>query len=297
MKYQDAIESFIKYCSTIKDYSNKTIITYETALEQLREFFLSEFESEPELKLVETEDLRIFPGWLHDKGMKKSSIKLKISAIKSFFKYLKKNEFIDINPASALSTPKLDKKLPTFFSKNDINDALEQIDISIPENARNKALIELLYGSGLRISECISLNISDIDYKSMTVKVLGKGRKQRIVPIGRNAEKSIKEYLNQRNSLTKIYDKEALFIGKNGKRLNPSSAWRIIGKIMSESEAFKKSPHVMRHSFATHMIDNGADIRSVSEMLGHASLSTTQIYTHVSVERLKEAYKKAHPKA
>ena len=182
--------------------------------------------------------------------------------------------------------------------KDEIANLLAHLDKSDPVQARNAALIELIYSSGLRISEALQLNLGDINNDSGTVKVSGKGRKERIVPIGRKAAEAINVYLKLRSKLEKDFPEKALFITKRGKRLCPVGAYNAVKKAMEGfTQAGQKSPHVLRHSFATHLLDNGADIKSVSEMLGHASLSTTQVYTHVSVERLKNAYKMAHPKA
>lgn len=292
-----SINKFLDYLRVIKGYSPHTISGYETALMQLRSFFQEEFSEDPVLSLIDSEDIRLFPGWLHDRGLKKSSIKQKISAAKSLFKYLHKQEIITQNPASALIMPKQDKKLPTFFSEPEIAKAFDALDAKDPRQARDKALAEMLYGSGLRLSECLSLRTRDIDTASMTVKVLGKGKKQRIVPVGRKALASIKDFLKIRHKLAKNSTTDAIFIGSSGKVINASTAWRIIHRIMQSTESPRKSPHVLRHSFATHLLDGGADLRSVSEMMGHSSLSSTQIYTHVSIERLKDAYNKAHPKS
>ncbi|MFA6572382.1 MAG: tyrosine-type recombinase/integrase, partial [Bacteroidota bacterium] len=197
-----------------------------------------------------------------------------------------------------VSTPKTDKKLPSFLLQNEVVNLCESFDTSTPIGARNLALTELLYSSGLRISEALQLNTEDINSSNKIVKVLGKGRKERIVPIGEKAMTALQNYLKLRQKIHKELGENALFLSAKGKRMNTVGAYRVIHNAMqSVTESPQKSPHVLRHSFATHMLDNGADIQSVSEMLGHASLSTTQIYTHVSVERLKETYKKSHPKA
>jgi len=233
-----------------------------------------------------------------DSGNKKSSLRLKIAAVKSFFKFCQKKGLTDKNPASLIPTPKREKKLPSFLLQNEIREIIENINEDEPVSLRNKALTELLYSSGLRISEALQLNVFDINFSNKSVKVLGKGRKERIVPIGNKALQSIQNYIQQRSNFKPDINEKALFLSKRGSRMNAVNAWRVINKLMREhTEAPQKSPHVLRHTFATHLLDNGADIQSVSEMLGHASLSTTQVYTHVSIERLKDAYKKAHPKA
>lgn len=298
MKLNIAKENFLKYCKSEKNYSEKTIISYAKALEQFADYFETEFETEPEIEQIDTEDIRPFLGWLHDAGSKKSTIKQKISAVKSFFKYLSKKDLVESNPSSTVFTPKLDKKLPNFLTQNEIEKVLDKFDSDDPEEARNIALIELIYGSGLRISEALSLNLNEIDLKSGSIRVLGKGNKERYVPVGNKSKEAITHYLTLRGNLCTDISQRALFVTAKGNRLYPEAAYRIVNRAMKGvTEAKQKSPHVLRHSFATHLLDNGADIKSVSEMLGHSSLSTTQVYTHVSIERLKNAYKNAHPKA
>ncbi len=301
MELAAATDRFLDYCKYERNYSMQTVKSYNFALNQLAEFFKEEFDAKPDVESIESEDLRIFPGWLHDKGLAKKSIKQKVSAVKAFFKFLQKKEFIDKNNASLLPTPKTEKKLPSYLMKDEVDNLLENLDKNDPVQARNAALIELIYSSGLRISEALQLNLGDINASSKTVKVNGKGGKERIVPIGRKAAEALAFYLELRPKLKKDlidFPEKALFITKRGKRLCPVGAYNAVKKAMEGfTQAKQKSPHVLRHSFATHLLDNGADIKSVSEMLGHASLSTTQVYTHVSVERLKNAYKLAHPKA
>lgn len=298
MYLTDAIERFIGYCRNEREYSERTIRTYEIALSQFHKYFLETWETEPEIEYIETDDLRPFLGWLLDLGLGKRAIKLKASAVKSMFKFLQKKGKIKKNPASLLSSPKIEKRLPSFVLENEMTEIIENIETDTAVGARDKALIELLYSSGLRISEALSLEIADINYNSKSVKALGKGKKQRLVPIGEKALLAISDYMVKRKDLAKKNGEKALFLSKIGERMNPTNAYRIINRRMAgATEAPQKSPHVLRHSFATHMLDNGADIKSVSEMLGHASLSSTQVYTHVSIERLKKTYKQAHPKS
>lgn len=294
-----AMNNFLTYCEVEKNYSQQTINTYRIALEQFYDF-LKEMEIEKQsLDQFETNDIRPFLSWLAERGNSKSTLKLKLSAVKSFFTYLKRKRVLTSNPATNVLSPKKNKTLPNFLLENEITTLMNSFDENSPLGLRNKALIELLYSSGLRVSEALQLEINSINYGSRTLKVLGKGNKERTIPVGEKAISSIKEYLKRRNEIAEIavYSK-ALFIDDNGKPLTSSQAYNIVHKAMQGiTESPKKSPHVLRHSFATHLLDNGADIQSVSEMLGHSSLSATQVYTHVSIERLKEAYKKAHPKA
>jgi tyrosine recombinase XerC len=298
MNIHSAIDEFLDFLKIEKNFSSYTIDNYRISLHQLIDYFENDYGEPPEVENIRLNDIRPFLGWLHDKGMKKNTLRLRISAIKSFFKFLHKKELIDSNPASLIVTPKRDKKLPSFLLQNEVADLIEKFhgeDNSIV--LRNKALIELIYSCGLRISEALQLRADDANRFSDSIKVIGKGNKERYVPLGRKAAEALKEYLETRASMCPDHKEAALFINKKGKALSTNAAYRIIHNAMKGiTESKQKSPHVLRHSFATHMIDNGADIRSVSEMLGHSSLSTTQVYTHVSVERLKEAYKKAHPR-
>ncbi|MFC2130221.1 tyrosine recombinase XerC [Bacteroidota bacterium] len=298
MKFEDGIRLFLTYCENERNYSQHTIDSYSLSLNQFYDFLLEEWGEVPDLEDITTDDIRPFLSYLMDEGQKKSSIRLKIAAIKSFFRFCQKRDYIKKNPAALVPTPKRDKKLPSFLLQNEISEMIDNIKDDDPVSIRDKALAELLYSSGLRISEALQLNVNDINFSQKTVKVLGKGRKERIVPIGDKALSALKKYLSQRARLTNNSSEYALFLSVRGGRMNPVNAYRIINRLMKKhTEAPQKSPHVLRHTFATHMLDNGADIQSVSEMLGHASLSSTQVYTHISIERLKNAYKKAHPKA
>jgi len=298
MQILSAIESFKKYLKIEKNYSDKTLEAYNYALNQFLEYLQEVDVLTNQIEDIELNDIRPFLGWLSDKGYNKSSLKLKISAVKSFFKFAHRRRLITKNNASLVPTPKLDKKLPSFLLKDEVIRVLDSLDTKDPVKARNHALIEILYSSGLRISEALNIKLFDIDLSRKSVRVMGKGKKERVVPIGSKATESLKNYMKLRTLLTKNKQENSLFLTKNGTRLHPVDAYRIINKLLrSVTESPQKSPHTLRHTFATHLLDNGADIQSVSEMLGHSSLSTTQIYTHVSVERLKKAYKKSHPRA
>lgn len=298
MTIPSAILLFLEYCDSERHFSERTTETYRIALSDFVEFLQECFDELPEVEKLRNEDIRPFLGWLHDNGLTKKSIAVKIAAIKSLFKYLMKNTVLDKNPTLLISTPKIDKKLPSFLQHEEIMEFFSLFDTTTVDGARNAALSELLYSSGLRISECLNLQFSDIDHSASTVKVMGKGRKERIVPIGSAAMSALNEYFRLRPSLITSDSGKYVFLGNKGGKLNPAMAYKIIYKAMSEvTDSAQKSPHVFRHTFATHLLDNGADITAVSEMLGHSSLDATQIYTHVSVERLKSAYKNAHPKA
>ena len=298
MKLSDGLRTFLDYCQFERSYSTHTVESYKHALTEFNDYLAEEYSDMPEVEEINTNDIRPFLGWLNDKGNARASLRQKISAVKSFFKYCQKKGYVKRNPATLVPTPKSQKKLPSFLLKNEITSMLANCDLESPLGLRNLALTELLYSSGLRISEALQLEVTGINFSQKTVRVLGKGNKERVVPIGEKALLAISNYMVARHKLAKNNIEKAMFLTNTGKRLDSPGAYRAIHKLMiGATEATQKSPHVLRHSFATHLLDNGADIQSVSEMLGHASLSTTQVYTHVSIERLKDAYKKAHPKA
>jgi integrase/recombinase XerC len=298
MNLAEGINRFIEYCRNQKKFSDKTIITYQIALSQFEKLLNSELESEITLEQIEASHIKRFISFLHYQKLSKRSMKLKLSAIKSFFKYLTKNELINKNPATLISLPKLEKKIPSFLTTDEIKSILDKPLPSDAISLRNIALFELLYGTGLRISEALQLKVTDIIESTKTIKVKGKGSKERIVPIGSKAKKAVLEYTKKRSEIPNSASTDLLFITKSGKPLTPTDAYRIINSTLKRySSAPQKSPHILRHTFATHLLDNGADIKSVSEMLGHSSLSSTQIYTHVSIQKILEEYRKSHPNA
>jgi site-specific recombinase XerD len=231
---------------------------------------------------------------LSESGLEKISVSRKLASIRGFFKYAYKLNYIEVNPACFISNPKFGRKLPEVIPQEIILNAYKEIDKDQKNAKLYKVIIELLYGCALRVSELCNLNFGDINILSKTVRILGKGNKVRIVPIGGKSIIVLNEYLSDKN----FDSKNALLIDNNEKRIYPRMVYTIVSKCLAKvCDLEKKSPHVLRHSAATHMLDNGADLRAVKEILGHENLSTTQIYTHVSIERLKNAYKKAHPKS
>lgn len=293
-----AITTFLSDLEIEKGSSDHTVTAYRTALEQFMAFFRETYGEDPNVADITEHEIRPFLGWLHDKGLTKRSIRMKLAAVKSLFKYLVRTGVLDRNPAAVVASPKMEKKLPSFLQQEEARQMATTFDVSTVQGLRDRALCELLYGSGLRLSEALQLNVDDIDPRVRTVRVVGKRSKERIVPVTNSAVEAITEYSARRHELLASSEETALFLGDRGGRLSPASAYRIVKRVLGPlTEAQRKSPHVLRHSFATHLLDNGADLKAVSEMLGHASLSTTQVYTHVSVERLKEAYLKAHPRS
>lgn len=297
MDLQSAIRTFLSTLDVEKSASRHTTLTYATALDQFC-LYLAEFSDPlPPVEDITEADVRPFLGWLHDKGLGKTSIRLKLAAVRSLFRFLLRSGIIERNPAALLASPKTSRPLPSFINVNEAERLWDSFDTGTAKGLRDKALCELLYGSGLRIHEALAVNADQLDASSRTLRVLGKGAKQRVVPLTAETIAAIDEYRARRHELTPSPNEVALFLGDRGGRLSASSAWRIVRRALGPiTESRRKSPHVLRHSFATHLLDNGADLTAVSDMLGHSSLSTTQIYTHVSVERLKEAYKRAHPR-
>jgi len=298
MQFSVAIRKYLTALEVEKASSQHTILAYAKALEQFQAFLEESFGSEPSIADIKEADIRPFLGWLHDKGLAKRSLRMKLAAVRSFFRFFLRSGELEHNPASLLVSPKIDKKLPSFLQQKEADNLWDVFDLSGASGRRDRALCELLYGSGLRVSEALQLNLSSIDVRSRTVRVLGKRSKERVVPVTQETIASIDAYVEMRGQLAPSPEEPALFIGDRGKRLSNISAYRIVKRALGPiTEAQRKSPHILRHSFATHLLDNGADLSAVSDMLGHSSLSTTQVYTHVSVERLKEAYKKAHPRS
>ena len=285
------VEKFIRYLDIERNASKHTLINYSVDLKSL-----SEFLKEEPIEKVDYVSLRRYLAHVKELSLSKVSIARKIASIRSFFKFLFREGIIKNNPASSLSTPKRDKHLPKFLDEKEIVLLLESPDKEGEAGLRDRAILETLYSTGIRVSELVGLNMDHIDQIGGIIKVYGKGKKERIVPIGERALQAIRDYLKARRPVAK--ETKALFFNKNGGRLTDRSIRRIINKyIIKASIQQKISPHTLRHSFATHMLDHGADLRSVQELLGHANLSTTQIYTHITTERLKSAYTKAHPRA
>ncbi len=299
----ELIQKYLKYLQIEKNASPHTIVSYETDLKQFEEFCKKEFKSDsPEIEKTDRLLIRIWLGEMTEKGLERSTIARKVAAIRSFYKYCFKRGYIEKNPAHLLIVPKKEKKLPATVNSEDIRRMIDNVDTDDPKGIQIKAILEVFYCTGIRLSELIKLNISDIDFGSKQVRVIGKGNKQRIIPLGEKALNALKNHIAHRAQLygnrTGEDARKALFLAASGHRIYPKAVQNIVKKqLQLESEVVQKSPHVLRHSFATHMLDAGADIRIIKEFLGHANLSATQIYTHTSVERLKKVYELAHPRA
>ena len=294
------VRSYLEYLEIERNYSAHTILSYETDLLALVQFLRQE--GIDSFDHVHKESLRAFIGSLLDEGFSQRSVARKIASMRSFFKYLRRQKIIEGNPALVLITPKVGKRLPSFLDEESVQQLLSIPDRSTPNGKRDAAILELFYSTGMRLSELINLNVSDLKQEEGLIKVRGKGRKERIVPVGRKALSAINDYLQEKKELSANMhikmDELPLFEIKECQRMYPQAVGRMVRKYIGVvSEMGKKSPHVLRHSFATHMLNHGADLRAVKELLGHESLSTTQVYTHVSSARMKKVYANAHPKA
>ena len=301
---KEHINSYISFLKNEKNYSNNTIISYKNDLLQLLNY-LKEYKiiKRDSIKYIDRSIMRKYIVYLKKCNYSVRSICRKISTIRSFFKFLSREGMVDINPTINLITPKIVKKLPFFLYLEEINKLIETPSGHTILGIRDRAILELLYGTGMRVGELVNLSIRDIDLYEKTVRVFGKGSKERILPLGNPSIRAVQEYLTSRDifrkniSLDKI-DQNALFLNRFGGRLSARSIRRLLIKYMKMADLNKKiSPHVLRHSFATHLLGGGADLRSVQELLGHESLSTTQIYTHITKERLKAIYNKSYPRS
>ncbi|MCG0274599.1 MAG: tyrosine recombinase XerC [Thermosediminibacteraceae bacterium] len=297
MEY-DAVDSFLNYIRAAKNQSENTLKAYANDLGQFLEYLEQNKISETmTLKDVTHLDIRGFLAYLKEKGVDKKTIARKLSALRSFFKYLSSEGLVTEDPTRIIQGMKLPKKLPLFLYPAEIEALLSAPGKDVL-GIRDKALMELLYATGVRVSELVSIKLKDVNMGANFIIVYGKGSRERVVFFGSKAAESLDEYLKKsRPYLVKNLSCEYLFLNKNGTRLTDRSVRRIIDKYVKKLSLNKNvSPHTLRHTFATHMLNNGADLKTVQELLGHVSLSTTQIYTHVTKERLKEVYERAFPR-
>jgi len=294
MQIDESISKYLTEISGIRRVSEKTIESYKIDLLQFSSFCREssiEFPSQISEKLI-----RRFLMTLNERELSKISISRKLSALRGYFEYLIRQEIIETNPASKIVNPKSKRKLPETINLDSFLEILNLLEEekNVYKRELIKAVFELLYGCALRVSELCNLNIGDVDLHKMYIRVLGKGSKVRIVPLGGKSKTTLENYLKIRTG----GKSGLLFLQENGNKIYPKYVQIYIKKYMNKvTDIKKKSPHILRHSAATHMLDNGADLMAVKEILGHENLSTTQIYTHVSIERLKQSYKKAHPKS
>ena len=290
-KLRDLIEEFLRYLLIDKGYSNNTIESYKRDLEK----FLI-FNKNKDINSIKNNDLKEYIKYLNEEKLNEKSIARNISSIKSFYKFLSIQKYIVSNPSDALYQPKLKKSLPIILTEEEV---LKLLDIKLTDNFsyRNKAMLELMYATGIRVSELVNLKLQDIDLNQDIIRTFGKGSKERVIPIGDYAKEYLEKYIYEyRGSMLKKEMNEYLFLNNHGKKMSRQGFFKIIKKIAGEKGITKDlSPHTLRHSFASHLLKYGADLRTIQELLGHSDISTTQIYTHITNEELKKNYENYHP--
>ena len=301
------LEDFKKHLMYERNVSEHTLRNYLSDLEQFHDYLCPADKQgvrrEVNIRDIDNITIREYMATLYSKNKKKTSIARKLATLRTFFKYLCREGILEMNPARLVSSPRLEKKLPNYLTVEEVIRFIEIPDLETVLGKRDRAILEMLYGTGVRVSELVNLNLQDIDFTQMTVRVRGKGRKERIVPFGEYAKKAVELYLGVRGELMMNAPEDkrvpnAVFYNYQGTRITTRSVGRMIDKYIKEcADLHHISPHSLRHSFATHLLNAGADLRSIQELLGHVRLSTTQQYTHISQDRLMEVYDKAHPKA
>ena len=292
----DSIESFMLTLEKERNFSLHTIKAYKNDLNRFN-YFLNNILSRKKLKKINRNDIRKFLAEEYDNGYSSKTVARRLATIKSYFKYLVKTELIQENISIHINSPKVSKKLPNFVDKNLIDTLMNTPSLDTHIGIRDRAVLELFYSTGMRLSELVNMNIGDFEINKKLIRVIGKGNKERMIPYGRTAESAIKNYLKIRNiSLKPAFANKPLFVNSSEKRISKRTIQRRMNNyIKLVADGKRIGPHLLRHTFATHLLDNGADIRAVKDLLGHSSLSSTQIYTHVSIEKLKKDYTQAHP--
>ena len=301
--------AFIDYLTLNRNVSAHTADAYASDVQQFLTF-ASHHVEKPDLKPedVDLDLIRAFMGELHRKGQSRASASRKLSALRTFMKYLKREGWIETDPAALAVSPKREQKVPAYLSVDEMSRLLDMPDTSEPLGRRDRAILELFYASGLRLSELVGLDLDDMNLTARMVRVMGKGSKERLVPFNETTRKTIRAWLDDRATLRMTAaraqspkpraEKEPLFVNSRGGRLTGRSVQRLVARYVAGcSTRFGISPHALRHSFATHLLERGADLRAIQELLGHVQLSTTQRYTHVNAAQLLEVYRKAHPRA
>jgi integrase/recombinase XerC len=296
------VRNFLQYLRAERNYSPNTVKAYQT---DLREFYAFLKKNYPQIPLERCERLmlRDYFAALQAENLRRSSVIRKIAVARSFFKFLTREGVLEHNPFLSLATPKREKRIPVFLSEDEVRQLFALPDIAL----RDRAMLELLYSGGLRIEELVGLNVADLDFFTGMARVWGKGSRERIIPVGEPCLAAMHEYFKERDRLLQKTGtgregrgdpQKAVFLNRDGRRISVRGARKVLHRWFAAAEFHKKvSPHTLRHTFATHLLDHGCDLRSVQEMLGHKSLATTQIYTHVTAESLKKVYEKSHPRA
>ena len=298
LTYPQYQQQFLDYCRFQKRYSNHTVIAYQNDLTAFFTFLVQEFD-ETNINSIKTTFIRTWLASLKEDDITSKTINRKISSLRSFFKYLLKQEVVKVNPVTSIISPKMPKRLPQFVEEKDTHNLLENsiFDEGL-KGQTEKIILQILYNTGIRKAELINLKEHQIDMGNSGIKVLGKGNKERIIPVSKQLIIDIKNYITEKRRLLGPSEDNFLLVTLKGKPLDPKLVYNIAKKYLSQVTTIeKKSPHILRHSFATHLMNNGADLNAVKELLGHSSLAATQVYTHNTIEKLKDVYKKAHPKA
>lgn len=292
------IQQFLDYLSFQKRYSPHTITSYNNDLTGFFDFLVFQF-GETQLAEIKPTFIRSWLAELKLQGMESKSINRKISTLKSFFKYQLRQQTIQVSPMTAIISPKVNKRLPHFVDKKDMTTLLSQVEFPDTwEGKTDELILQLFYNTGMRQAELTGLKEAAVSKTNGTIKVLGKGNKERIIPVSNQLIHKMQEYMDEKRKQHTVFDKELLLVTASGKKLYPRYVYNAVNKYLALVTTIdKKSPHVLRHTFATHLMNNGADLNAVKELLGHSSLAATQIYTHNTIEKLKNIHKKAHPKA
>ncbi|MFD5848553.1 site-specific tyrosine recombinase XerD [Cytobacillus pseudoceanisediminis] len=295
----DQLRDFIHYLLVEKGLAKNTIVSYERDLKSYLKYLKSE-EKISSLESVQRTQIVQFLGFLKKQGKSSKTLARHIASIRAFHQFLLREKAVGHDPSVHIETPQMERSLPKVLNMLEVETLLDFPEIKDHFGLRDKAMLELLYATGIRVSELIGLNIGDVHLTMGFVRCIGKGNKERIVPIGKTASEALEKYLNEGRGkfAPKKHKDEALFLNHHGKRLSRQGFWKILKRLAQEAGIEKElTPHTLRHSFATHLLENGADLRAVQEMLGHADISTTQIYTHVTKTRLKDVYSQYHPRA
>ncbi|MFO0869466.1 MAG: tyrosine recombinase XerC [Pirellulales bacterium] len=297
---QPVVDRFLRFLRVEKNAADLTLKSYREDLTALTEYFVDSRGKLPEASEITTFDLRAYVAAMHEAGYAKTSISRRLASLRSFFKFAQREGFVEQNPAKPLRNPRPDRRLPHFLTTDEIQRLLEAPSAQRPAGLRDRAILETMYSAGLRVGELVALNDADLDLEQGVARVRGKGRKERMAHLGSFAVRALRVWLAARQ----LHPREAgrptapVFTNKFGRRLTTRSVARMLENLLAATGLDSRTtPHTLRHSFATHLLDRGADIRSVQELLGHKSLVTTQIYTHVSTAGLRAAYDKAHPRA
>ena len=298
--YPHITQSFLDYLKFQKRYSQHTIISYQNDLTSFFDFLFSSFGEMP-LNEITASFIRSWLASLKENGMESRSINRKISALKSFFKFKLKEGVITVSPMGTIISPKNKKRLPQYVDEKGTEVLFKYVEFEDSWKGRTENLImQLFYNTGMRQAELVGLKESQLDKSNSQIKVLGKGNKERVIPVSRELINMLSKYADDKRKNFEAFDNKYILVNDKGKKLYPKFVYNVVKKCLSQKDVTtiaKRSPHVLRHTFATHLMNNGADINAVKELLGHSSLAATQVYTHNTIEKLKDVYKKAHPKA